>query len=504
MKKLLSDLKKTRLQHLQISRNIRLRLTLWYAATLLLILLAFGITIYLTQMDAQYAVLDGHLRQDTAMIATAYDTRDGALRLQAPLPGRIVALLVTPGGEVEQVLAPGELQTSDTISLAQHARAMSSHQAFDAIVTFITPKGTVQQNYRFTTLALPAMASDRAAGPIVVVGERNGAEGALFNLALTLLIAGMFFLLCSTLSGFWLANRAMQPVRTITRMAQQLSETDLSRRLHLTRRDELGELGQTFDQMLERLEVAFERQRQFLADASHELRTPLSIVHLEAARMLEQPSTHEECLQALALIQRVSASLSHLVNNLLLLARAGNGSIPLKRERLDLSDIVFEVVESLVPLAHRQHIRLILGQAPELLLQGDRLFLSQMMTNLVENAIKYTARVGTQVHVEAGYKNEDEQMWGWVRVTDDGPGIAAQHLPHLFERFYAVDPRQAHELAAQQTVNDTSGKSSGSGLGLAIAQWVAQAHQGTIHIRSEPGHGSVFEIWLPCFSSGGR
>ena len=335
MENLLSRLKETRLPHVQITRNIRLRLTLWYAATLLLILLAFGITIYLTQMDAQYAALDARLQQDTVMIVTAYNAQDGTLHLQPPLPGRIIVLLVTPGGEVENVLAPGELQSSAITYLALRASGKSSHQAFDYVVTFATPKGAIQQRYRFTTLVLPATASDRAIGPMVVVGEINGVEGVLFNLALTLLITGTLLLLCSTLSGFWLANRAMQPVRTITRMAQQLSVTDLSRRLHLTQRDELGELGQTFDQMLERLELAFERQRQFLADASHELRTPLSIVHLEAARMLEQPSTHEECLQALALIQRVSASLSHLVNNLLLLARAGNGSIPLKRERLE-------------------------------------------------------------------------------------------------------------------------------------------------------------------------
>jgi signal transduction histidine kinase len=303
----------------------------------------------------------------------------------------------------------------------------------------------------------------------------------------------------AALGGYWLATRALRPVRLITRAAEEIEETDLSRRLDVKSSDELGALAATFDRMLARLEAAFARQRQFTGDASHELRTPLSIVAAEAERALAAPRAPEEYRRALEVIQSENAYMGRLVGQLLTLARADAGQLGLRDEQLDLSDVALEVVERLAPLAHERGVVLRMGALPELCVRGDRTALSMALGNLVENAIKYAGHgeqpEGGYVRVETGATDRGgEQRVAWARVEDDGPGIAAEHMPHLFERFYRVD-------AARTRVDTKSGASEsaadGSGLGLAIAHEIAVAHCGTIGVRSMPGGGTAFTLELP-------
>jgi signal transduction histidine kinase len=169
----------------------------------------------------------------------------------------------------------------------------------------------------------------------------------------------------------------MRPVRTITHIAREISESDLNRRLNLKSRDELGELAATFDQMLDRLQMAFDRQRQFTADASHELRTPLTIVNLEVNRALARPYTPRDYERALSIIGAENDYMSRLVNDLLILARADAGQPMLKQEELDWGDLTWEVVERLSPLARRRGLELVTDDLPELTLCGDRLYLTR-------------------------------------------------------------------------------------------------------------------------------
>ncbi len=180
--------------------------------------------------------------------------------------------------------------------------------------------------------------------------------------------------------------------------------------------------------------------------------------------------------------------MSRLVNNLLLLARADAGQAALQRERLDLGDVALDVIERLAPLARQNHLEVAAGDLPELTLCGDRVYLAQMLTNLIENAIKYTTGVGHRVWVDI----EDRAGWGCVRVSDDGPGISAEHLPHVFDRFYRADPARSY---AEDTPD-------GSGLGLSIVQWVAAAHGGSVSVSSQIGHGAIFEVRLPLLLTG--
>lgn len=176
--------------------------------------------------------------------------------------------------------------------------------------------------------------------------------------------------------------------------------------------------------------------------------------------------------------------MTRLVGDLLILARADQGQAVLKCERVDLSEIVIDAAESLSNLAERYGIKVRLSGLDELVVWGDRLYLTQLCLNLLENAIKYSSDMGKQVEVKLAREHGRARML----VIDEGPGIEAEHLPHLFKRFYRVDQSRTHTCANH---------SSGSGLGLSIVRWIVEEHGGSIQVRSTPGKGSTFEVCLP-------
>jgi signal transduction histidine kinase len=253
----------------------------------------------------------------------------------------------------------------------------------------------------------------------------------------------------------------------------------------------LGELARTFDGMLDRLQAAFDRQRRFTADASHELRTPLAILTLESERVLEGKRSPDEYRRALELVRSESGFMAHLVEEMLTLARMDSGQVTLKREALDLSDIAVDAVERFLPLAARSGIRLETGDLPELGVEGDRTALGQMAGNLIDNALKYTPPgSGQWVRVETGERIEQNQPLAWLRVSDSGPGISAEALPRLYERFYRADEARSRNP-------DDNDEVPGSGLGLSIVQRIAELHGGSVSARNLPQGGAAFEIVLP-------
>lgn len=378
-------------------------------------------------------------------------------------------------------------------SIAQLQGPVSAETAQSLVDNLGGRRVDTQENYHlpsshgdlveYRVYSVPVLDNLRKVGTLILGLPREDSP-TLRNLAMNFIIIMPGILLVAALGGYWIASRAMRPVRAITQTARAISESDLSRRLNLRGHDEIAELAATFDQMLVRLEQAFRRQQQFTSDASHELRTPLTIINLEVDRVLTHRRTPEEYEHTLSIVQAENEYMTHLVNDLLTLARADAGKVGLKRDLLDLSDITLEAVERLLPLAQRKQLELVIGALPELPIVGDRLYLLQMLTNVIENAIKYTHQVGHCVRVEAGR----DQAQGWVRVIDDGPGIASEYLAHLFDRFYRVDRVRTHDQPEAQ---------GGSGLGLSIAQWIAHSHGGQITVQSQIGSGSTFKISLP-------
>jgi signal transduction histidine kinase len=485
--------------------SVRVRLTLWYLVTITVLLFILVGSTYSTQARLNAAALanlvETQLYRNVQPVANIYKQ---ALLTKQPLASQHftlspdeTVLLLRPDKTILD--SRGPLTSSTTQQL--RARVDSSQAAFD--MTMPQPRTTSQEHmwqwwsrssdYRF--LAVPIM-NENTRIAVLMIGLPLQSQALI---PASLLPHAIILLLISILGGYWLASRALRPVRMITQMANEINATDLRRRLNLKRRDEFGALAATFDQMLARLEAAFKRQTQFAADASHELRTPLTIIDLEVNRALTQLQTPEEYRQVLELIQAENEQMSYIVDNLLTLARADTGQIVLHREEVDLSDIALACVERLLTLACQSQVTISTGELPELLVSGDPQYLSRMLINLVENAIKYTSGIGTHVHVDLAC---ERAQWGVIRVQDDGPGIAEEHLPFLFDRFYRVDKARTHSSKGLAEAHPAREAPGGTGLGLAITQWIVQAHGGSIRVESKIGTGSLFEVRLPLLTQG--
>jgi signal transduction histidine kinase len=287
--------------------------------------------------------------------------------------------------------------------------------------------------------------------------------------------------LVAALGGAFLVRRALKPVEDVTHAAEKIGAEDLSMRLEVHGDDELARLAQTFNGMIERLDLsftdlesAFENQKRFVADASHELRTPLSRVKLLTSASLTQQTSEAEKTEALRGIDAAADDMARLIEGLLALARADAGSIALGSENIDIGDCARNAVKS---LADDPRIRV--DVAPGTKARGDADAVQRVLTNFLTNAQRYTDPHG---RITVSAKTEGEHVR--VTVQDDGEGIPAEHLDHVTERFYRVDSSR----------NRADG---GTGLGLAICASLAAAMQGSIEIESTPGQGTTASLILP-------
>ena len=490
-------MKRSAQQHFRVSltSSVRTRLTLWYLAMVAFIMCLFGGSLYVTQTflnsDAAESRLETQLYQDSQQFAQIYrqalPDRQALTALRLNQSSQEMVLLLRPDGSVLD--ARGPLTGSEIQQL--RARAGQNSGMIDLTISQNHSHGWWAWDSTYRVLMTPVL-NQNVRVAILLVGLQRQYP---IPLLVIWLFHGTLALLVAAIGGYWLAGKALRPVKMITRTANEIGATDLRRRLNLQRRDEFGELAATFDHMLARLEAAFKRQAQFTADASHELRTPLTIVDLDINRALTQLEQPEEYRQVLEQIQAENEQMTATVNSLLLLARADTGQMTLDRQEVDLSDIALASVERLLPLARQSQVTLATGDLPEVLVRGDPQYLGQMMTNLIENGIKYSSGIGKRVYIELACEQESR---GVVRVQDDGPGISNDHLPYLFERFYRVDKaRSRRQKGPAQSGKAGREEPGGSGLGLSIVQWIVQAHGGEIRVESNIGAGTLFEVRLP-------
>jgi len=484
--------------HVSLTSGVRGRLTLWYLAMMAFIVCLFGASLYVSQAllnaDAAESRLETQLYQDSQRFAQTYKQalpgRQTPTALQLNQSSQEMVLLLRPDGSVL------DSRGSLTSSLIQQLQARAGQNA--GMIDLAVPQNHTQswwaRDTTYRVLIEPVLNQNTRVATLLVGLPRPHP----IPLLVIWFFHGLIALPVAAIGGYWLAGKALRPVKMITRTANEINATDLRRRLHLQRRDEFGELAATFDHMLARLEAAFKRQAQFTTDASHELRTPLTIIDLEINRaltQLEQPADYRHVLEQ---IQAENEQMTATVNSLLLLARADTGQMTLDLQEVDLSDIALASVERLLPLAHQSQIALATGDLPELLVRGDPQYLGQMLTNLIENGIKYTSGIGKRVYIELAC---EQKRWGVVRVQDDGPGISDEHLPYLFERFYRVDKaRSRRQKGPVQSSKPGNVEPGGSGLGLSIVQWIVQAHGGEIRVESKIGAGTLFEVRLPLLS----
>jgi two-component system OmpR family sensor kinase len=471
-----------------VLHSIRFRLVLWYTVILALVLVAFSLFIFIKQKSDILGESAFRLERKMATLGgTLTITSDGLLVPPGVLQDTDVFVFADMNGQL--LASNGPLSSLEYRILAANSLREFEHRRSSSNNAIIWRQGIGPLRGRYIFVTIPLQSGIRQSG-LVTLGSPADPYGLESRLLFTLMAGSLATLIIALLGGYWLADRAMRPVRTITQAARSIGETDLNRRLNMKSKDELGELANTFDGMLGRLQAAFERQRQFVADASHELRTPLTIVNLESGRALASPRKAEEYQHALSVIHAENDFMTSLVNDLLTLARMDAGQAVMKKQPVDLSDVVVETLERLGPLATRNGVQLEAGDLPETRILGDRQQLIQMVSNLVDNGIKYAAGRDKKVSIETSATSGD----AWVRVSDNGPGIAAEHLPHIFDRFYRIDQSRTR---AEDIPADPKAP-SGSGLGLSIVQWIVQSHGGEIKVESQVGTGTTFEV---CFKA---
>jgi len=320
-------------------------------------------------------------------------------------------------------------------------------------------------------------------GDIVLVGHDVTADlQGLHRAAWAMAAAAGMILALGLLGGHWLAGRSLQPIADISAAAARIAAGRLDQRIgNRDTESELGQLAQVLDATFARLEAAFARQARFTADAAHELRTPLAVILTHAQHALAVPGAPEEHAEALAACQRAAQRMRALTEALLRLARLDSGAQPPDPVRFDLAGRVADCVGLIGPLAARRGIA-VKADLNAAECAGDPGQIDQVITNLLTNAIEHNVENGEiRVSTRAACGRAT------LTVADSGPGIAAAHLPHVFERFYRADASRSRS-------------SGGVGLGLAIARAIVEAHGGSIQAASEPGRGAVFTVSLPSLS----
>jgi two-component system heavy metal sensor histidine kinase CusS len=324
-----------------------------------------------------------------------------------------------------------------------------------------------------------------AAGPEGELTVQVGRSLAAFHrelneLLVTFFLAGPATLLATICGGYFLASRALGPMQEMTRTARAISAERLSDRIAIVNpHDEIGELGLTLNQMIERLERSFTEMQRFTADAAHELRTPLAIIRNEAEVALRSPRSQDEHCHVLANILEETNRLSGVTDQLLFLCRHDAGLSAPGEERVDIDQLLLELVNNMRLVAQEKQQSILLTENPTCHVAGDRQQLLRVFYNLVDNAIKYTPVAGqitiTSIATDATVT---------IRVTDTGIGVAAHDQPRIFDRFFRVDTSRSSEVA-------------GAGLGLSICQSIVRCHGGSINVESDIGNGATFTVQLP-------
>lgn len=321
------------------------------------------------------------------------------------------------------------------------------------------------------------------AGYLMVIYSLKKEQLMLKKLLLTMLIIIPLTLLLASGGGYFLSNRALTAIDIISATAEKISQSNLSKRIEIAhhREDEIGRLVKTLNNLLARLENSFYRQKQFNADVSHELRTPISVIkaHVDDALELDQHLTTEQKNIFLTIKNQVD-QMNSMISQMLILARADDNNVKLDKEKFDLIIVIAAVIEEMNLQAAEKDIKIESNfkQQSEFLVKADLSLITQLLLNLVDNAIKYT-RSGGKIKISL----TDLNNYYKISVIDNGIGIKDTDLNNIFKRFYRVDKSRSRQYG-------------GTGLGLSICKWIVDMHGGEITVKSNWGSGTEFSVFL--------
>jgi heavy metal sensor kinase len=454
------------------SLPLRIRIAAWYFAVLATGFSLFGVIAFYVMRSSILETVDENLQDQIQGVRELIERTASGGRAE----------LGYELGQDEEIRAGSDLlQVSDPAGNWVYRSRTMIHYGPGAPREARTSITTLQANgVPLRVLTLPV----RAGGDTYIVQLAYPLDDfyeALDRFRRVLFLSSPLLLLLASAGGYWLSRRALGPVDQITREARSISAQTLSSRLVVPLTgDELQRLSETLNGMLERLEQAFRRIAQFTADASHELRTPVALMRTRAEVALRRSRSEEEYRETLRQILEDLQRTSSLIENLMLLARADSGTEALQRTRINMVKCVGEACLEGRALAETKqtsfHEEL---SASPVWIEGDSNSLRRLFLILLDNAVKYTRPQG---RITVSLSSSDRCAVAEVR--DTGIGIAAEDLPHIFERFFRADRARSRETG-------------GAGLGLSIGKWIAEAHGGTISALSKPGEGSVFQVRIP-------
>lgn len=461
--------------------SLRSRLALLYTSIVGGILLLFGVAVYSAVRVSLINHIDNNLRRTASdMLPNLIVDSKGELTVNtSPEFGFSADVFIQVWGrnnelgwaspnvdQLNRPLDPVGLQSVDPVFR-------------DLLLTSEIP------NAHLRVLTVPLALGDRSIGAIQVGSSLAVVDATQQSLIIVLLIGAIISMTIAGLASRVSTQQALAPLEDVTQTALQITRADdLSRRIPYLgpAEDEVGQLIHAFNQTLGRLENLFHTQRRFLADVGHELRTPLTVIRGNVDLMRRIGEADEESMDSI--VSEVDR-LTRLVGDLLLLAQAESGKLPLARRLVELDTLLIEVMQQMHVLS-REKLTLKLGEIDQVLVCGDKDKLKQVLVNLIGNAINYTP-VGGEVQVVLG-KTETKAT---LIIKDNGPGIAPQDLPYIFERFYRGE---------KSRTRSKDGK--GFGLGLSIAYWIVHNHDGSIEVESQLGEGTTFQVHLPLAAEG--
>ncbi|MDD5369302.1 MAG: HAMP domain-containing sensor histidine kinase [Anaerolineaceae bacterium] len=452
--------------------SLRLRLTILYASLMGGVLLLFGILVYSLVSVMLVSQVDS-LLQETVNEITAVISVDPSGHLSIM---QFPSLDLTENVFVQVWGHDGKLNAASPNT----SRLTEPMDPLGMKATRPIFRNSTVASAHLRVLSVPLQVNGRLIGLLEVGASLALIEATQQAMLIVLAITTLISIFLGGLGAWFTTGRTLAPLEMVTQAATHITNADdLSRRIPFSgpASDEVGQLIHAFNQTMVRLESLFTSQRRFLADVSHELRTPLTVIKGNVALLRRMGVTDDESLSS---IEGEVDRLTRMVGDLLLLAQAESGKLPLDMAPVELDTVMLEVFQQMHVLAG-DRLQLRITDIDQVLVVGDRDRLKQVLLNLVGNSIKYTPS-GGKVNLSLSKTGEQARLI----VQDTGPGIPSQDLPHVFERFYRAEKARTRTR-----------EGSGFGLGLSIAYWIVRNHNGRIEVDSKEGQGTTFCVWLP-------
>lgn len=441
--------------------KIRTKIVLWYTILLMILLGIFIPYVYYALSQSMYRNEEAIIRADVAQAVSMIEIEDNSIKLKesgyAMISGTYLSIYDSGG---------------KTLFDNSHHTWINSIKPLYSKLQIVN-----HSDGQWLLYDQPIYNDTQVISWVRAMRSLKPVNDTLHALRVLMLVALPVYIIVIILGSLFIAGKALSPINHITKTAQAIGQSNLSKRLNMNKiEDEVGRLAATFDEMLDRLEAAFKREKQFTSDASHELRTPIAIISAHAEESLrgnKNPMDYEESME---IILRESKKMGQIVSQLLMLTRGDAGKYKSEIENINLSVILRDVVEDMRDFADKSGVALYSAIVSNLSIEADQTLITRMLINLIDNSIKYSQKGGwVKVSLSA------ENSFARITVEDNGIGISQNDLPHIFERFYRADKVRTR---------------NGTGLGLSIVKWIVELHDGSIHVTSEKDSGTAFDIRL--------